>query len=87
MLHINQKDLSVMASRYRAHMVNSLSGFKSANLIGTISKNGQTNVAIISSVVHLGSSPALIGFVMRPSTVDHHTLDNIQETQQYTINQ
>lgn len=87
MIHINQNDLSIMASRYRAHMVNSLSGFKSANLIGTISKDGQTNVAIISSVVHLGSSPALVGFVMRPSTVGHHTLQNIQETQQYTINQ
>lgn len=76
-----------MPSRYRAQLVNSLSGFKSANLIGTCSRDGQTNVAIFSSVVHLGASPALVGFVMRPDSVDRHTLENIQQTKQYTINQ
>jgi flavin reductase (DIM6/NTAB) family NADH-FMN oxidoreductase RutF len=68
-------------------MVNSLSGFKSANLIGTISKTGQTNLAIISSVVHLGASPALVGFIMRPNSAERHTLEYIQETKHYTINQ
>lgn len=76
-----------MSSRYRAHLVNSLSGFKSANLIGTISETGQTNVAIFSSVVHLGASPALVGFIMRPDSVERHTLENIKHTKQYTINQ
>lgn len=76
-----------MTSRYRAHMINSLSGFKNANIIATINKAGITNVAIISSVVNLGASTALVGFIMRPNTVERHTLENIQETQQYTINQ
>lgn len=76
-----------MPSRYRAQLVNSLSGFKSANLIGTCNSDGQTNVAIFSSVVHLGASPALVGFIMRPDSVDRHTLDNIKQTKQYTINQ
>jgi flavin reductase (DIM6/NTAB) family NADH-FMN oxidoreductase RutF len=76
-----------MPSRYKAHLVNSLSGFKSANLIGTISEAGQTNLAIISSVVHLGACPALVGFIMRPNTVDRHTLAYIKESKQYTINQ
>lgn len=76
-----------MPSRYRAQLINSLSGFKSANLIATCNRDGQTNVAIFSSVVHLGASPALVGFIMRPSSVARHTLENIKQTKQYTINQ
>ena len=76
-----------MPSRYRAQLVNSLSGFKSANLIATCNEDGLTNLAIFSSVVHLGASPALVGFVMRPDSVARHTLENIQQTKQYTINQ
>ncbi|WP_413694138.1 flavin reductase family protein [Psychromonas sp. KJ10-2] len=76
-----------MPTRERARFINSLSGFKSANLIATQDKQGNTNVAIFSSVVHLGASPALVGFIMRPDTGQRHTLDNIIETQVYTINQ
>jgi flavin reductase (DIM6/NTAB) family NADH-FMN oxidoreductase RutF len=76
-----------MPNRYRAKFVNSLSGFKSANLIGTQDLNGQTNLAIFSSVVHLGASPALVAFVMRPDNNSRHTLDNILATKHYTINQ
>lgn len=76
-----------MPTRNRAQFINSLSGFKSANLIATQDKQGHTNVAIFSSVVHLGASPALVAFIMRPDTGQRHTLDNILETQVYTINQ
>ena len=76
-----------MDNRYRAKFINSLSGFKSVNLIGTQDLNGQSNLAIFSSVVHLGASPALVAFVMRPDNGSRHTLDNIISTQQYTINQ
>ena len=76
-----------MPDRHRARFVNSLSGFKSANLIGTQDNKGQSNLAIFSSVVHLGASPALIGFVMRPDNNARHTLDNIIHTGHYTINQ
>jgi len=76
-----------MDSRYRAKFINSLSGFKSANLIGTQDHNGHSNLAIFSSVVHLGASPALVGFIMRPDNGSRHTLDNIMSTKQYTINQ
>lgn len=76
-----------MPSRYRARLINSLSGFKSANLIGTQDQNGQTNLAMFSSVVHLGASPALVGFVMRPNNGRMHTLTNIINMQHYTINQ
>ncbi|MEH6451437.1 MAG: flavin reductase [Psychromonas sp.] len=76
-----------MQDRYRAHLVNSLSGFKSANLISTINNQGQTNLAMISSVIHLGASPALVAFITRPHSVSRHTLENIKQTKQYTINQ
>ncbi|OYX26558.1 MAG: flavin oxidoreductase, partial [Flavobacteriales bacterium 32-35-8] len=62
------------------------SGYKSANLIGTKSANGISNVAIFSSVIHLGSEPALLGFILRPTTVARNTYDNIKETGVYTIN-
>ena len=76
-----------MPSRHRAMFVNSLSGFKSANLIGTQDDEKQTNLAMFSSVFHLGASPALVGFVMRPDNGSRHTLDNIIKTSHYTINQ
>ncbi|HCM48019.1 MAG TPA: flavin oxidoreductase [Colwellia sp.] len=87
MKYINHNNLENMTSRYRAQVINSLSGFKSANLIGTCSKDNINNLAIFSSVFHLGSSPALVGFITRPDSVERHTLDNIKQTKQFTINQ
>lgn len=80
------KDIAALQSRYRAALVNSLSGFKPANLVGTADPDGQTNLAVISSVVHLGSHPPLLALIIRPSPVERHTLDNILATGCYTIN-
>ncbi|WP_420551658.1 flavin reductase family protein [Tenacibaculum aiptasiae] len=66
--------------------MNSISGYKSANLIGTKSQEGITNVAVFSSVVHYGSNPPILGFVLRPTTVVRNTYNNIKETGIYTIN-
>jgi len=82
----NNNNLSTMKQRQRAHFINSLSGFKSANLIGTQSNAGMTNVSIVSSVIHLGADPAYIAFINRPHTVERNTLENIYETGVYTIN-
>jgi flavin reductase (DIM6/NTAB) family NADH-FMN oxidoreductase RutF len=71
---------------YRANFINSLTGFKSVSLIGTVNQKGQTNLAIFSSMVHLGSDPALIGFINRPIQAAPHTLANIQATEIYTVN-
>jgi flavin reductase (DIM6/NTAB) family NADH-FMN oxidoreductase RutF len=71
---------------YRANFINSLTGFKSVGLIGTANKNNQTNLGIFSSVVHIGSDPALIGYVNRPLKAAPHTLSNIESTGVYTIN-
>lgn len=70
----------------KINLVNSVTGYKSANLIGTKSKTGVTNVAVFSSVTHFGSSPAILGFVLRPTTVIRNTYENIKETGVFTIN-
>lgn len=75
-----------MEQRQRAQFINSISGFRSVALIGTIDTNGQTNLAIFSSIVHIGSNPPLLSFIMRPDSVERHTLTNIMETGFYTIN-
>lgn len=79
-------DIDALPQRYRAAMVNSVSGFKSASMIGTASADGQSNLCVVSSVVHLGSNPPLLGFIMRPPVVPRHTYENIIATGFYTIN-
>jgi flavin reductase (DIM6/NTAB) family NADH-FMN oxidoreductase RutF len=85
-LHIKTADLNAMARFYRANLINSISGYKPAMLIGTKNADGDLNLAIFSSVVHLGADPALIGFIQRPLGVSGDTFRNIMETKQYTIN-
>ena len=85
-IHFNADKIEMLEQRYRANLINSITGYKPANLIGTRSADGFENLAIISSVVHLGSDPALIGFVQRPLRETSHTYKNILETGFYTIN-
>ena len=86
MAYFNNSDISALQHLYKINLINSCSGYKSANLIGTKSANGISNVAIFSSVIHLGSEPALLGFILRPTTVARNTYDNIKATGVYTIN-
>ena len=86
MKYFDQKYLASLDHLYRINLVNSSSGFKSANLIATQNKEGVSNVAVFSSVIHLGSNPPLLGFVTRPTTVPRNTYKNIKETGYYTIN-
>jgi len=73
--------------KFRLNLINSITGVKPANMIGTVSSDGETNLAIISSVVHLGSDPALVGFVTRPTEeIPRHTYQNILDTTYFTIN-
>jgi len=71
---------------YRANFINSLTGFKSVSLLGTVNKKGQANLGIFSSIVHIGSQPPLVGFINRPVNAAPHTLANIEATGVYTIN-
>lgn len=86
MIYFSNKDVSKLEHLYKINLINSCSGYKSANLIGTKSVSGISNVAIFSSVIHLGSDPALLGFILRPTTVARNTYDNIKNTGFYTIN-
>lgn len=86
-MHYTQHDIAALDRVKRLTLINSVTGIKPANLIGTIHPDGQTNLAIFSSVVHLGSDPALLGFIVRPTgEVPRHTYSNILQNQVYTIN-
>ena len=86
MIQLNREDFESLNRIPRLNLINSCMGFKSANLIGTTSKNGNHNLAIFSSVTHLGSDPALLGFILRPTTVPRHTYENIKENSFFTVN-
>lgn len=86
MQYINREHIDKLEKLYRVNLINSLSGYKSANLIATKSKDEITNVAIFSSVIHLGSNPPLLGFILRPTSVVRNTYDNLISTKQFTIN-
>ena len=83
---ISLEEILTMEKRYRATFINSLTGFKSVALVGSQDQIGQTNLAIFNSIVHLGAHPPLIGMIVRPDSVDRHTLQNIEEKGVYTIN-
>jgi flavin reductase (DIM6/NTAB) family NADH-FMN oxidoreductase RutF len=85
-MKITNEDILKFEKFYRVNFINSLASFKSANLIGTISKDEKTNLAIFSSIIHVGANPPAIGFLMRPISVERHTYVNIKETKYFTIN-
>jgi flavin reductase (DIM6/NTAB) family NADH-FMN oxidoreductase RutF len=82
----NTTDFEQMEKQFRTNFINSLSGFKSVNLVGTIDKNQLTNLAVFSQVFHIGANPALMGLLIRPDTARRHTLENIENTQFFTFN-
>ncbi len=86
-MQYNKQDIADLDRITKLKIINSVAGIKPANLIGTTCNRGNTNVAVFSSVVHLGSNPPLLGFIARPQTDEvGHTFQNIGENGQYTIN-
>jgi flavin reductase (DIM6/NTAB) family NADH-FMN oxidoreductase RutF len=83
---ITKEEINGWERFFRANFINSITGFKPVSLIGTINKQGQTNLGIFSSIVHLGSNPALVGYINRPLDAAPHTIANIEATGVYTIN-
>lgn len=83
---ITEQNIADLEKRYRANLINSLTGFKSVSLIGTVNGEGKTNLAIFSQIIHVGANPPLIGILFRPHTVARHTLENILDTGFFTIN-
>lgn len=87
MKHFDSAALQKLPSRNRAHLINTCTGYKPANLIGSKDKKGTTNLAVFNSVVHIGSHPAMLGFILRPLTVRRDTYENFKETGFFTVNQ
>lgn len=85
-MHYTRDQINDLEKIKKINLINSCSGYKSANLIGSISKEGITNVAVFSSVTHLGSNPPTLGFILRPTTVPRDTYKNIKESGVFTIN-
>lgn len=86
MIKHTQETFSQFKKIPRLNLINSCMGYKSANLIATKSADGISNVAVFSSVTHLGSDPALLGFILRPNTVPRDTYTNLKETGFFTVN-
>jgi len=86
MAQLDISTIYALSKRYRANFINSLSGFKSVNLVGTKSNKGISNLTIVSSAVHVGAHPPLIGVLFRPESVPRHSLSNIKDTGYYTLN-
>lgn len=86
MKHYHISDFEKLDKLFRANLINSCTGYKSANLIATKSNIGNTNVAVFNSVTHIGSNPPLLGFVLRPTTVPRDSYKNIKETGVFTVN-
>ena len=82
----NRIDIDKMSKIFRLNLINSITGYKSANLIGSKTDNKINNLAIFSSVTHLGSDPPLIGFITRPENGNRNTYNNIITNKLFTIN-
>lgn len=84
--HFSFDDIMMMEKQKRVHFVNSLGGFKSVALVGTVDALGNENLSIFSSVFHIGANPPLMGLIFRPSPPERDTMNNILSTGYYTIN-
>jgi flavin reductase (DIM6/NTAB) family NADH-FMN oxidoreductase RutF len=82
----NEADFPGMEKQFRTNLINCLSGFKSVNLVGTVSEAGVTNLAIFSQVFHVGANPPLMGMLVRPDSVKRDTLSNLLATGFFTLN-
>ena len=86
MAFYDYNDIQNLEKIFKINLINSCSGFKTANLLGSISEEGISNVAVFSSVTHLGSKPPTLGFILRPTTVPRDTYKNIKDSGVFTIN-
>ena len=83
----SKEDILSLDRVNRINLINSVTGIKPANLIGSKSNEGCENLAVFSSVVHLGSDPALLGFILRPQKYQKSdTYKNIISTSFFSLN-
>ncbi|GAA4833447.1 flavin reductase family protein [Algivirga pacifica] len=86
-MYFSKEAIEAMPRIRRLNMINCITGIKPGNLIGTQSDRGQSNVAIFSNIVHLGSDPALLGIIFRPQhEKPRDTYLNIKSSGAFTVN-
>lgn len=85
-MHASFEALSQRSRDFRRNFFNSLPGPRGVHLIGTKGHRGDENLGVFSSVVHLGASPALLGFHLRPLTVPRHTYHHLKARGWFTLN-
>ena len=88
MIKLDAAALEALPSRYRANLINGITGYKPALLVGTASAEGASNLAVFSNVFHVGASPPVLGLIVRPRPegTERHTLDNILSNGAFTLN-
>ncbi len=86
-MYLNKDSIQQLEKFNRINLMNSITGISPANLIGTLSNDLVENLSIFSSIVHIGSNPPLMGFILRPTKKNRRdTYENIIETNKFTIN-
>ena len=85
-MHLTLDQLSTRDRAFRRNFFNTLPGPRGVHLIGTKGHRGTENLGVFSSVVHLGASPALLGFHLRPLTVPRHTYHHLRAQGWFTLN-
>lgn len=87
-MQIQYSEILTLERNYRANLINSITGFKSASLLGTKSENGILNLAIFSQIFHVGANPPLIGVLFRPESAlgGNHSLKNVRNSEYFTLN-
>lgn len=85
-MNFSQSHISAMDKRYRTTFINSLPGYKSLHMLGTVNKEGISNLGLFNSIFHVGANPPFLGIVFRPDSNDHDSLANIKQTKEYTLN-
>ena len=85
-MYFSNEDIKNLPRIKRLNLINSVTGVKPGNLIGTRSKEN-SNLAVISSIVHMSTNPPLLSFMLRPDhKVRRHTYENIKSEGFFTIN-
>ena len=85
-MHLTLDDLLSRPAAYRRDLMNTLPGPRGVHLVGTKGYKGTENLGVFSSVIHLGASPPLLGFHLRPLTVPRHTYHHILANKWFTLN-
>lgn len=85
-MQVAKQEILNLEQRYRANLINSITGFKSLSLICTINSENVSNVAVFTQVLHVGAHPPLIGVLFRPVMEGMDTMKNIMERDFFTLN-